>query len=144
MRVHAPKSYGSAIGCPGLDTIVSNVKMSIAAATAAGVQTTNLAAASDWVDKQTTWYSQDWFDILPGSCANSMNTGTTLGKNLDSDTAAAGGSPPTNLPAPTVPPGGLGALLGLPDWVLPVGAGILGLGVVAWLASSVAKFRRPA
>jgi hypothetical protein len=81
-------------------------------------------------------------DVLSGSCANSMTTGTTLGKNLDADTAAAGGSPPQNQPAPVPPPGGLGSFLSLPDWVLPVGAGILGLGVVAWLASSVAKFRR--
>jgi hypothetical protein len=43
----ARRAYGSAIGCPGLDTVVSNVAQSIAAATAAGVTTTNLAAAQD-------------------------------------------------------------------------------------------------
>lgn len=140
-RVRSRGAYGTPIGCSQLDVYMSNLAQSIAAAVAAGVTTTNLSVAQNWYSQQTTWYSQDWFD-LGSSCQNAVATTQTYQANLDADTRAAGGAPPANQPAPTVPPGGLSGLLGLPDWALPVGASVLGVGVLAWLVSSLAKFRR--
>lgn len=136
MRVRE-KSYGTAIGCQGLDQAVANLGTVIQAAQAVGLDSTNLdyAAAANFYGQQTTWYTQDWFDGS-ATCTNQINTATTLAQNLSKDITAAGGVAPTNLPAtPPPPPGGpLGSLFpSIPDWVLPVGAGIVGLGLVAYL-----------
>lgn len=135
MRV---RTFGTAIGCSGLDQAVANLGTVLNAAQAAGLTTAQIdyANAFNFYGQQTTWYTEDWFDISGTTCANQIGTANTLAQNLSAAITAAGGTPPSNLPTVTPPPPGsaLGGLFpSIPDWVLPVGAGVVGLGLVAYL-----------
>lgn len=145
------KAYGRTAFCPENDTALAQLNITLQSAQAAGVDMTNpvAAAAQAYYNQASGLFSGDWI-ALGSACTEDVSQAQTQITNLNSlittASAAAGQAPPAlvdpaQLPQPPASP--FSALFpSIPSWVLPVGAGIIGLGLVAWLTSSVAKFRR--
>jgi len=140
MRLRRP-AYG-ALGCSQLDVVVSNLSVALQQATAVGLDATDpdFSAAQDFYNSESGWFSSgslpnQWFDTA-STCNQYVTQGNTLYANLNSKITAMGGTPPT-APPPTPPDPNQSIISGLlpsiPSWVLPVGLGVVGLGLVAYL-----------
>jgi hypothetical protein len=135
------KAY-AALGCSQLNVVVSNLSIALQQATAAGLDATDpdFSAAQDFYNSESGWFSSgslpnQWFDSS-STCNQYVTQGNQLYANLNAKITSAGGTPPTA--APPAPPDPNSSLLSnvlpsIPSWVLPVGAGIVGLGLIAYL-----------
>ncbi|MHB8734278.1 MAG: hypothetical protein ACYC6M_03140 [Terriglobales bacterium] len=139
------RAYGRTAFCPENDTALAQLQLTLQTATSVGVDPNNaiLMAAQAYYNQASGFFSGDWL-ALGGACAEDVSQAQTQIANVNSLIQAASPSTPVTDPSklPVPPPGGL--FPSIPSWVLPVGAGIIGLGLVAWLVSSATKFRRPA
>lgn len=139
-------SFGRTLFCPENDTALSSLETTLQTAQSAGVDPSNpiLQAAQAFYSQASGFFSGDW--IATGSaCSDDVTQAKQQIANVNAlITAASSGSPPPLIDPGQIPTpqASLWASLGLPQvpsWVLPVGAGLVGLGLVAYL---VHKFKR--
>ena len=135
------RSFGD-IGCSEFDTALANLKGLIDQSALGNGYDDAYQAAVDYYNAQSgTLYNGSLF-MLGQSCTDAVTQANQLANSLVSASTAtqlpiapSANNPPA-VPPPTNP---LNPLSYIPSWVLPVAAGLIGLGLLAWLASSASK-----
>lgn len=145
-----------ALFCPDLTTAVANLGIALQQAQNAGVDQNDAKyqSAQQLYQQQTGFFSKDVIDInvpfIYGGCTAAVNE--VKAKIADVNSLIQAKTPGASVvDANAIQPGQNAQLTndgsspgvpGIPSWVAPVGLGILGLGTLAWLVSSAAKFKR--
>ena len=137
--------YGFTVGCSEFDTALNqlNIALGIAQGTTGVDQTDpNYLSALNFYNQQTGLVSGDWF-ALGSTCTSLVSQAkqaiTALNALITAASTANGVPPPTLVDPTQIPTPPPGLFPSIPSWVLPVGLGVVGLGLAGWIFSSATK-----